>query len=181
MKIVVHCVTKLACLATLGVLTLPSLSVLGQDLSTPSHAPAGRSTSLTLTVAGVSHQLSAASLAAMPQSHLVVHNSHTNRDENYAGVSLYDLLSSAGMSLTKENQQTFLHSYLRAQGTDFYFVLYSATEVQPDLNTSSVLIATRLDGHDLGAEGAFKLVTSNDKRPARWVRNLLSLTLVTVN
>lgn len=181
MKIAVRCVTKFACMAAFGVLALFPLPAFTQDLAPTPRTQAERSTSLTLTVGGISHQLSAATLAAMPQSHLTVHNSHTNRDETYAGVSLYDLLSSAGLPFTKENQQTYLHSYIRAQGTDFYFVLYSASEAQPDLTTSTVLIATRLDGHDLGPEGAFKLIASNDKRPARWVRNLVSLTLVTVN
>ena len=181
MKIASRRVTKFACLISFAVLASSPQSSPAQDPAPSSHTQAERSTSLTLTVAGVSHQLSAAALAALPQSHLTVHNSHTNHDENYAGVSLYDLLASSGLSLTKQNQQTYLHSYIRAQGTDFYFVLYSAAEVQPDLNTSTVLIATHLDGHALGADGAFKLVASNDKRPARWVRNLLSLTLITVN
>ncbi len=181
MKIVVRCVTKLACLAAFAVPALLPLPCLSQSPTTGEHAPAERSTTLTLTVGGSSHQLSPAALAALPQSHLMVHNSHTNRDEDYSGVSLADLLAFAGLPFTKETQPTYLHSYLRAQGTDFYFVLYSASEVQPELSASSVLIATRLDGHDLGADGVFKLVSSSDKRPARWVRNLLSLTLVTVN
>ena len=181
MKIVVRCVTKLACLAAFGVPALLPLPCRSQSLTPGEHAPAERSTNLTISVGGISHQLSPTALAALPQSHLTVHNSHNNRDEDYSGVSLADLLASAGLPFTKENQRTYLHSYIRAQGTDFYFVLYSAAEVQPELSSSNVLIATRLDGHDLGAEGVFKLVSSSDKRPARWVRNLLSLTLVTVN
>ena len=117
----------------------------------------------------------------MPQSTLRVHNAHANKDEVYTGVAVSDLLRVAGLPFSKETQQTLLRSYLRAQGTDFYFVLFSAPEVEPDLNTSSVLVATGVDGHDLGADGAFKLVGSGDKRPARWVRNLVSLTLLTVN
>ncbi len=151
----------------------------GQD-----HTPiqsAERSTTLTLTVGGVSKQLSARDLSAMPQSHVLVHNAHTNRDETYTGVALYDLLSASGFPLTKETQSMYLRSYLRAQGTDFYFVIYSASEVAPDLNNSSVLVATQMDRHDLGREGLFKLISTGDKRPARWVRNLVSLSLVTLN
>ena len=181
MKIAVRCVTKFACLAAFGVLAVLPAPALSQVAGAAQHPPAERSTALTVTVAGISRQLSPAALAAMPQSHLTVHNAHTNRDEDYAGVSLSDLLASAGLPFSKDNQPAYLHSYIRAQGTDFYFVLYSATEVQPDLNTSIVLIATRIDGHDLDADGVFKLVSSSDKRPARWVRNLNSLTLVTVN
>ena len=145
------------------------------------HAPAERSTILTLTVNGVSKQIALGDLASMPQSTLRVHNAHANKDEVYRGVAVSDLLRAAGLPFSKETQQTLLRSYLRAQGTDFYFVLFSASEVEPDLNASSVIVATGVDGHDLGADGAFKLVSSGDKRPARWVRNLVSLTLLTVN
>ena len=181
MKILVRCVREITCLVALGVLALLPVPAWSQAPESPQHPLGERSSALTLTVGGISHQLSPAALAAMPQSHLTVHNTHTNRDEDYVGVSLSDLLASAGLPFSKDHQPTYLHSYIRAQGTDFYFVLYSATEAQPDLNSSAVLIATRLDGHDLGPDGAFKLVSSSDKRPARWVRNLVSLTLVTVN
>ena len=140
-----------------------------------------RSTTLTLTVGGVSKQLSARDLSAMPQSQVTVHNAHTNRDETYTGVALYDLLSASGFPFNKETQPMYLRSYLRAQGTDFYFVIYSASEVAPDLNSSNVLVATQVDRHDLGREGLFKLISTGDKRPARWVRNLLSISLVTLN
>ena len=142
---------------------------------------AERSTTLTLTLGGVSRQLSARDLSAMPQSQVTVHNVHTNRDETYTGVALYYLLSASGFPFTKETQPTYLRSYVRAQGADFYFVIYSASEVAPDLNNSKVLVATQMDRHDLGREGLFKLVSTGDKRPARWVRNLLSISLVTLN
>ncbi len=152
-----------------------------QDTMPSQRAPAERSAILTLTINGVSKQIALKDLASMPQSTLRVHNAHANKDEVYTGVAVSDLLRAAGLPFSKETQQTLLRSYLRAQGTDFYFVLFSASEVEPDLNTSSVLVATGVDGHDLGADGAFKLVGSGDKRPARWVRNLVSLTLLTVN
>ena len=144
-------------------------------------APAQRSTSLTVTVNGVSRQLSLGDLANMPQSTLKVHNAHADRDEVYTGVAVADLLRAAGLAPSKEMQGILLRSYLQARGTDFYLVLYSASEVEPDLNTSSVIVATRVDGHELGDDGAFKLISSADKKPARWVRNLFSLTLTTIN
>lgn len=153
----------------------------GQSAAPGRHASPQRSGVLTLTLNGVSRQISPPDFASMPQSTLKVHNTHSGRDEVYTGVAVSDLLRASGLTFSPETQSTFLRSYLRAQGTDFYFVLYSASEISPDLNTASVIVATRVDGHDLGDDGAFKLVSSGDKRPARWVRNLLSLTLATVN
>jgi hypothetical protein len=41
-------------------------------------------------------------------------------------------------------------------------------------------VALGVDGKGLGDEGEFKIVIAGEKRPARWVRNLNSLTVVTV-
>ena len=152
-----------------------------QAASPARRPPPQRSTTLTVTVNGVSRQMSLGEMAALPQSTLKVHNAHTDREEIYTGVAVADLLRAAGLAFSKDTQGIFLRSYVQAQGTDFYFVVYSASEVEPDLNTSSVIVATRVDGHELGADGAFKLISSGEKKPARWVHNLLSLTLTTLN
>lgn len=136
---------------------------------------------LTLTVDGRSLQLTPANLAGMPQTTVTVRNGHTKADEQYTGVALSDLLARAGLTLAPATEQRFFHSYLRAQGTDFYFVLYSGTEVEAALHKGNVLVALRLNGQPLSTDGHFKLVSTEDTRPARWVRNLNSLTFVTVN
>ncbi len=181
MKISARSVKKLVRTAGFAVWGLAALGVSAQSPAPTQHGVAERSTTLTLTLDGVSKQLTKADLSRMTQSTLTVHNSHTNREEHYTGVALVDMLSAAGLPFTKDTQQSLLHSYVRAQGTDFYFVLYSASELEPELNTSQVIVATAVDGQDLGEDGQFKLISSADKRPARWVRNLLSLTLVTLN
>ena len=172
----------------INVLFAMTLAIIGspatagaQDGMPVQHAAAERSVTLTVTVGGVSRQFSRTDLLKMPQSTLTVHNAHTDRNETYAGVAISDLLNATGPSFNKDTQRTYLRSYIRAQGTDFYFVLYSAAEMQPELNIARALVATGVDGHDLGDEGQFKLVSSAEKRPARWVRNLLSLTFVTLN
>ena len=160
----------------------PCRLVAAEERSRPQRQPqAERSTVLTLTIGGISKQISAADLSAMPQTRITVHNGHNNHDEVYTGVALSDLLKANGLPLTKETQGTYLRSYLRAQGSDFYFALYSGIEVAAELSNATVIIATRVDGQDLGQDGLFKLVNTADKRPMRWVRNLISITLVTLN
>ena len=165
----------------LALLGSGSTVVCAQDNMPMQHMKAESSTTLTFTVAGRSRQFSLADLAKMKQTSITVHNDHSNRDEVYKGVTVSDLLSASGLAFSKETQRTLLRSYLRAQGTDFYFVLYSASEVEPELNRSRMLVATSINGQALREDGEFKLVSTGDTRPARWVRNLLSLTLVTVN
>jgi hypothetical protein len=98
----------------------------GMEMSKPASTP---STSLTLTVDGKTTTFSAAELKGMPQKTVKVHNEHTKMDETYSGVPLGDLLAKAGFVADKTTQKKMLHSYLRIEGTDKYWVVYSLTEV----------------------------------------------------
>jgi hypothetical protein len=135
------------------------------------------STSLTVTVDGKATVFSVADLNAMPQDTVKVHNAHNNMDETYTGVPLSDLLAKAGFVADKTTQQKMLHSYLRVEGTDKYWVVYSMTEVEGSEHTGGVFVATSMNGGGLGADGNFKLISSADKKPQRWVRNLTAITL----
>jgi hypothetical protein len=68
-----------------------------------------------------------------------------------------------------------LRSYLIAEGTDNYWVLYSVTEIEPSEHKSEVIVATSLEGKPLGADGAIRLIDNGEKKPQRWVRNLRSI------
>ena len=111
---------------------------------------------------------------------LKVHNGHTDADEVYTGVAVSDLLAKYGVSLEGAGAKRIYHSDLRLTGTDQYFVLYSASEVEPGLRNGDAIIALTVDGKPLGANGAFEMVISGEKKPARWVRNLASIAVVTV-
>jgi hypothetical protein len=139
--------------------------------------PAAPSTSLTLTVDGKATTFSVAELKAMPQKAAKVHNEHTKMDETYAGVPLGDLLAKAGFVADKTTQRRMLRSYLQVAGTDKYWVLYSLTEVEASEHDGDVIVATSVDGHGLGADGELKLISTGDKKPQRWVRNLAAITL----
>jgi hypothetical protein len=144
-----------------------------------SKKPAAPSTELTIVAAGKTTKLSMADLQAMPQISLKVHNGHTNEDETYTGVAMSVLLAKYGFTLEGSGAAKVYHSYVKAQGTDGYWVLYSASELEPTLATWDSLVAITVDGKPLGAEGAFKVVAGGERKPARWVRNLSSLTIVT--
>lgn len=145
------------------------------------------STALMLTVEGRSRTMTVAELEAMPQRTVTVTNGHTNAQETYTGVAVSDLLAAMGMSLAGDAhapgsaRSRLLRSFVRATGTDFYFVVFSAVELQPTMHAGDVIVATKRDGKALGDAGALMLVSSEDKQPARWVHNLQSMTLSTVN
>lgn len=138
---------------------------------------AAQSTQLTVTVAGKVGTFTPDDLDAMPQTTVKVHNEHTKADESYTGVLLSELLAKAGFAAGKATQTEMLHSYVRAEGTDHYWVLYSLTETEPTESNGKVIVALSVDGHGLGADGQLKLVSTDDTKPERWVRNLSAITV----
>ena len=70
-------------------------------------------------------------------------------------------------------------SYILAEASAGYRVVYSLAELDSDFQDSEVIVADTLNGSPLGEkQGPFKMVAPHDKRPARWVRMLKSLTVV---
>jgi hypothetical protein len=168
------------CLATVGCVgasaqTAPKTGM--GAMAEHDHAPAPTSTNLTLTVDGKATTLSVAELQAMPQKTVTVHNEHTKADETYTGVLLGDLLAKYGFAVDKTTHQKMLRSYLVAEGTDKYWVLFSVTEIEGSEHNGEVIVATSMGGKPLREDGQFKLVDSADKKPQRWVRNLMSITV----
>jgi hypothetical protein len=125
-----------------------------------------------------SQRLAAADLKAMPQTTVTLHNSHTNADETYSGVRLADLLAKMGALLGSELRGEALANYVVATGSDGYKVVLALGEVDPSFHPGEVLVADTMTGKPLDAHsGLFKLVVTEDKRPARSVRNLVSIAL----
>lgn len=72
-------------------------------------------------------------------------------------------------------------SYVVAEAGDGYRVVFSLAELDSDFVDSEVIVADTLDGAPLGTkQGPFKIVAPHEKRPARWIRMLKSLTVVKV-
>jgi len=153
-------------------------SCLAQAMEHHDEKPAIPSKALTITANGKSATLTLADIQAMPQKTLRVHNGHNNQDELYTGVAVSDLLAKYGVSLTDAHK--VYHTYVKAEGTDKYWVLYSASELESEMATWESIIAIAMDGKPLAEDGAFKIVAGGERRPARWVRNLTSLTIVTL-
>jgi hypothetical protein len=144
-------------------------------------APSVPSTQLTIrTYDGKTLTLSPTDLAALPHKSVAVFNAHSKANETYSGVLLADLLSKAGVPLGESVRGKLFMIGIVAEGMDHYSVLYSLAEVDPSIHTGDVIVADTLDGQKLGKDGAFKMVSSEEKRPARWVRNLTSISVVKV-
>ena len=129
---------------------------------------------------GKSITLSPDDLAALPHKTVSVFNSHSKKNESYSGVPLADLLNKAGVPHGENVRGKLFMTAVIAEGTDKYSVLFALAEVDPSIHTGDVIVADSVDGRKLGADGAFKLVSTEERRPARWVRNLADITVIEV-
>ena len=121
--------------------------------------------------------ISSADFHALPPKTVQVHNEHTGADETYQGVELSLLLAHIDAPLGQKLRGKALAMYVVAEGTDKYRVVYSLAEVDPAFHNGTVIVADREAGQPITKDGPFKLVNTDDKRPARWVRNLASIRL----
>jgi hypothetical protein len=119
-------------------------------------------------------------IAALAHKTVSVFNSHTKANENYSGVALADLLAKVGVPSGEEVKGKLFMTAVIAEGTDKYSVLYALAEVDPSIHTGDVIVADSVDGQKLGKDGVFKMVSTEERRPARWVRNLTEISVIEV-
>lgn len=118
---------------------------------------------------------------AMPHISVTIRNPHTKHNETYSGVRLSFILTKTGAPLGKELRGEALGNYIIASGSDGYDALLSLAEIDPEFHTGEVIVADLMDGKPLDSHsGPLKLVVSEDKRPARSVRNLTTIELKAV-
>jgi hypothetical protein len=119
-----------------------------------------------------------ATLAALPHKTVTFFSAHAKANLTYSGVPLTDLLTKLGVP-NGEHGKT-LKLYLVAQGSDGYKVVFSLGEVTPIFNNSTVIVADSLEGKPIAGEGSLQLVNSGDKVQSRWVRNPVSIKVLSV-
>jgi hypothetical protein len=117
-----------------------------------------------------------ATLQSYPQQTVTIFDHHTNKQETYSGVPLVDLLAKLGVARGKDLMGKALAQYVVATGSDGYKSVVALGEVDPEFHPGVVLVADAMDGKPLDAKvGPFRLVVTEDKRPARSVRNLVRI------
>jgi hypothetical protein len=131
---------------------------------------------LTISFGGKSEEWTPETLAKLPHKTVQVYNEHAKANQSYSGVPLTDLLTRLGVPEKPRGKDFRL--YLVAKGSDGYEVVYSVGEVTPDVHDATVLVADAMDGKPIVA-GPLQLVATGEKRPARWVRNLVEIRVLT--
>jgi hypothetical protein len=165
---------SLSLLAFAGAL---SASTAGAQATPTQNTPTAAARLELIGAAGQQINISSADFRALPQKTVQVHNAHTGANETYQGVELSLLLTRLDAPLGQKLHGKALAMYVVAEGTDKYRVVYSLAEVDPAFHNGTVIVADREAGQPITKDGPFKLVNTDDKRPARWVRNLASIRL----
>jgi DMSO/TMAO reductase YedYZ molybdopterin-dependent catalytic subunit len=122
--------------------------------------------------------VTAEDLKKMPRKTLRVENAHAKRTEVYEGVPLEALLQKAGVPQGEQVRGAAMTSYVLVEAADDYHVIFSLAELDSSFQDSEVLVADTMDGSPLAPDqGPFKLVAPHEKRPARWIKMVKSITV----
>jgi hypothetical protein len=126
---------------------------------------------------GLRGVFTAATLKDYPHQTVTIFDHHTNANETYSGVPLIDLLAHLGVPHGKDLMGKVLADYVVATGSDGYKSVVALGEIDPEFHPGMVLVADAMDGKPLEKAGPFRLLVTEDKRPARSVRNLVKVEL----
>lgn len=122
--------------------------------------------------------LQIADLDSLPQKSLKVHD-QSGQEITYSGVALVDVMQKAGMNFKENLHGKYLTAYLLVEAADKYRVLFSLPEFDPNYTDKLILVATKKEGKLLSPEeGPFRFIVPDDKRPARWIRQVRMLSLL---
>ena len=132
-----------------------------------------------ITTDGQTTNLTASQIAGL--AHVAVSVKDHDVPAQFEGVPLGTLLSNAGVQLGDKLRGPRLTEVLTVEASDSYKVVFALAEVDPAFATREIILADKRDGKPLDAkEGPFRIVAPGDKRPARWVRQVIVLRVAAV-
>jgi DMSO/TMAO reductase YedYZ molybdopterin-dependent catalytic subunit len=138
----------------------------------------------TLLISGAVSQdlkLSLDDLKKLPRKSVTT-KGHDDQMHQYDGVPIGALLAKAGVPQGSALRGKSMALVLIAEGSDGYRAVFSVAELDDDFAGEAALIVDSIDGQPLSPEqGPLRLVVPSDKRQARSVRMLKSITVVNLS
>jgi hypothetical protein len=121
--------------------------------------------------------LARADIEALPG--LKVTTGASSSSATFEGVSLNSVLEKAGVGLGETMKGKRMASYLLVEAADGYRVVFALPEIDPAFGDKRVILAFLKDGKPLDAkEGPYRIVVPDEKRMARWVRQVTTLKII---
>jgi DMSO/TMAO reductase YedYZ molybdopterin-dependent catalytic subunit len=178
---------RLAIIGVIGVLSFAGRAgAQAQPQTRPasSAAAAPQSAPSSLLVTGAVSQdlkLSLDALKKLPRKSVTT-KGHDDQMHQYDGVPIGALLAKAGVPQGSALRGKSMALALIAEGSDGYRAVFSVAELDDDFAGEAALIVDSIDGQPLSPEqGPLRLVVPADKRQARSVRMLKSITVVNLS
>ena len=124
-------------------------------------------------------QFTKAEVESLPHIKVTTHSADTTAV--YEGVALKDLLEHAGVHFGEDLRGKRLASCLLVEAADGYRVVIALPEIDPAFMDKQIVLASLKDGKPLDdKEGPFRIVIPDEKRMARWVRQVTALKIADV-
>lgn len=106
----------------------------------------------------------------------VIRKDRDNKDHSYTGVLLGDILQKAGATLGAELKGENLTKYLSVEASDGYQVVFALAELDKGYTDRMIILADQMDGKPLpAADGPFRIIVQDEKKPARCIKQVTSL------
>ena len=103
------------------------------------------------------------------------------RSALFEGVSLKAVLERGGVEFGEALKGKRLASCLLVEAVDGYRVVIALPEIDPAFTDKQTVLAFMKDGRPLDdKEGPYRIVIPDEKRMARWVRQVTALKIVNV-
>jgi len=111
----------------------------------------------------------------------VAASEHSSGSVTFEGVLLKSVLEKAGVPFGESMKGKRLASCLLVEAADGYRVVIALPELDPAFTDKQTVLAFLRDGKPLGEkEGPYRIVIPNEKRMARWVRQVTTLRIADV-
>jgi hypothetical protein len=124
--------------------------------------------------------LNRADLEALPHIKVTVAE-HSSGPVNFEGITLKSVLEKAGVTFGESMKGKRLTNCLLVEAADGYRAVIALPELDPAFTDKQTLLAFLRDGKPLGEkEGPYRIVIPDEKRMARWVRQVTTLKIVDV-
>lgn len=122
-------------------------------------------------------KLTADDLAKLPRIKVQAKD-HDGKVSGFEGIELAEILKLAGVKFGEQLKGKDLALYLVVSASDGYKAVFALPELDHAFTDRIVLLADRRDEKPLSEkEGPIRIVVPDEKRPARWVRQVTELTI----
>ena len=113
--------------------------------------------------------------------HVKVTTGAAGASATFEGVAVRALLEKAGVSFGESMKGKRMASCLLVEAADGYSVVLALPELDPAFTDKQVVLAFLKNGKPLDdKEGPYRIVIPDEKRMARWVRQVTTLKIVEV-